>query len=183
MKKTTIIGFALFLLTAIAIGTQWYDPIRVSTAYSNDKSGDWGISGTAFMAHQIAINSTGTMKPGDTVLMQFSDGTIAEFTLNHDFVDCAKSCKWSGQPWDLSKEPVIKQGPFPSGKNPVHFSLIPNITLPPMAIYPGPIDKIWVGDVDITQSEAAVQVFTSPSYPGGGGTGACSNYCPPVMSF
>lgn len=184
----------LVFVSAVAIAVQWFDPNMINNSFEGDKGGDYSDARTQFMRDQIAINANGSMKPGDTVTMKYSDGAIVTFTLGKTFAKCVSGvCRWSSDPWDNTKEPEVKQGPkAPTGAEPKQIGLVPGMTLPVMAAYPVPATRLLDPTVTITQDGGnAIQVNFSPTDYGGGAAGggyatsgnscARGQKCPPIM--
>ena len=184
-------GVALLVLSIAAVAIDWVDPHVIQTTFANDKSGDYATAATQFMRDQGAINSTGSMKPGDTVSMLYQDGSVVTFTLNKDFAKCNTRCVWSSYPFKPGEDPKVQQGPKstePGARDSLLFNLTPGITLPVMAVYPIATSRTIIPTVTVIQQDAVAVTFSPSDYGGGAagggfdsGGGGCHVDCPPVM--
>ena len=159
----------------MAFATEWYLPFKLSVSYAWDADGDWSVARTKFLENQIVMQANGSMKPSDTVTVEYSDGTIVEFKMNAETADCNIRCTWSGDPFDPNSPPKIRQGKFnPKGKPPSKLGVTQMEPFPGVAMSINPLPNTITWTIIINQYGGACDICsstTSGTTDGGGGGG------------
>ena len=193
MKKIKLSAAALLLVAPLAFATTYYIPIpgSIQGGYDSDKDSNWDNARQAFDAYQTA-HMTSKVAPGDTVYMQYQDGSVIQITLGNQLVTCDgnKHCQWVDPINGSSVMPAKKQVKIPPGKEPTVVGLSPGSYMP---IFQGTV-VFWKlqPSVTITQQDLAISVLDlNTGGGGGGGSGGgggggggwndCGADCPPVM--
>lgn len=177
MKKSKLkIGICLFLFSMMAFATQWYLPTKLAVSYAWDSDGDWSVARSKFLENQIAMQANGSMKPNDTVSVEYSDGTIVDFTMNPATANCSVRCVWSGDPFDPNKQPKVRQGKFnPKGKPPSKLGVTEMAPFPGVAMSINPLPTTITWTITINQYGGACDIcsstYTGETGGGGGGSG------------
>ena len=172
MNKVKLkIGIGLLFLSMLAFATNWYLPFKVPGSYAADLDTEWAAATNTFLANQLAMNANGSMKPTDTVTVEYGDGTIVDFTLGAAS-DCAVRCSWNDEAWDPNKPPKVRQGSVPkNGKVPTPISVNESGPFPGVAMSIAPTVSTPTWTISIVQYGGGCDLCSSTSTSSGSGGG------------
>jgi hypothetical protein len=165
MKKMKVsLGVALLAFSALAVSATWYGLAKVRGTWATDSDAEFTMAAAAFRQQYTGAAMTDQIKAGDVIDMQYSDGTIVEFTLFDNW-------KTSMATWSPDVMPKVRQGPWAkSKKTPVNLT-IKNGTSIPVVLTANPTATTQTWSLTIVQSGGGCDGCTSTGGGGGGGGG------------